>query len=59
VLAKGSPAEVHDAVARLLTENTNHSRLILSCAGGMPPGVTTENLRAFVAGAQSAGRPGR
>ena len=24
------------------------SRLILSCAGGMPPGVSTENLRAFI-----------
>ena len=48
VLAKGSPAEVHATVGRLLTEAGDSSRLILSCAGGMPPGVSTENLRAFV-----------
>ena len=58
VLAKGSSEEVHAAVTRLLVENTDYSRLILSCAGGMPPGVSTENLRAFVAAAQSAGRRG-
>jgi uroporphyrinogen decarboxylase len=54
VLAKGSSAEVHAAVTRLLAETADRSRLILSCAGGMPPGVSTENLRAFVAAAQSA-----
>ena len=55
VLAKGTPAEVHTAVTRLLGQTADRSRLILSCAGGMPPGVSTENLRAFVAAAQSAG----
>jgi uroporphyrinogen decarboxylase len=58
VLAQGTPAEVHAAVTRLLTETTDHSRLILSCAGGMPPGVSTENLRAFVTAVQSAERRG-
>jgi len=58
VLAKGSPAEVRAAVVRLLDETPDRSRLILSCAGGMPPGVSTENLRAFVEAAQSAGRRG-
>jgi uroporphyrinogen decarboxylase len=48
VLAKGSPAEVRTAVKKLLSETSDHSRLILSCAGGMPPGVSTENLKAFV-----------
>lgn len=52
VLAKGTPAEVSSAVRRLLSENSDHSQLILSCAGGMPPGVTTENLRAFVGAAE-------
>jgi uroporphyrinogen-III decarboxylase len=47
VLAKGSPADVRVAVKKLLAETPDRSRLILSCAGGMPPGVTTENLRAF------------
>jgi uroporphyrinogen decarboxylase len=47
VLAKGTPAEVRAAVQQLLTETPDRSRLILSCAGGMPPGVTTDNIRAF------------
>ena len=54
VLAQGTPAEVHAAVTRLLAQTTDHSRLILSCAGGMPPGVRTENLRAFVAAVQES-----
>ena len=48
VLAKGSPADVRAAVKKLLTETPDLSRLILSCAGGMPPGVSTENIRAFI-----------
>lgn len=47
VLAAGSPADVSAAVRNLLTETPDRSRLILSCGGGMPPGVSTENLRAF------------
>ena len=39
VLAKGSPAEVVAAVRKLLAETPDRSKLILSCAGGMPPGV--------------------
>ncbi|MGB8295099.1 MAG: uroporphyrinogen decarboxylase family protein, partial [Polyangia bacterium] len=52
VLAKGSPADVVAAVKRLLAETADRSKLILSCAGGMPPGVPTENLRAFIEAAQ-------
>ena len=52
VLAQGTPAEVHAAVQHLLADNPDHSRLILSCAGGMPPGVTTANIRAFLAAAR-------
>lgn len=48
VLAKGSPEDVGNAVGRLLRETQDTSRLVLSCAGGMPPGVSTENLRAFI-----------
>ncbi len=58
VLAKGSPMEVQAAVTRLLAETKDRSRLILSCAGGMPPGVSSENLRAFVAATQNAARTG-
>jgi uroporphyrinogen decarboxylase len=52
VLAKGSPADVTAAVKKLLGETPDRSRLILSCAGGVPPAVSTENLRAFIAAAQ-------
>lgn len=52
VLAKGTPADVRAAVKRLLAETADKSRLILSCAGGMPPGVSTENVRAFVEAAR-------
>jgi len=48
VLAKGSPADVRAAVKKLLAETPYKSKLILSCAGGMPPGVSTENVWAFV-----------
>ena len=48
VLARGTPGDVRQAVRQLLSATPDKSRLILSCAGGMPPGVTTENLRAFI-----------
>ena len=51
VLAKGSPADVRAAVQKLLSETPDRSKLILSCAGGMPPGVSTENISAFIAAA--------
>jgi uroporphyrinogen-III decarboxylase len=52
VLAKGSPADVRAAVQNLLRETPEKSKLILSCAGGMPPGVSTENIRAFIEAAR-------
>jgi uroporphyrinogen decarboxylase len=52
VLAKGSPADVRAAVKQLLAETPDKSRLMLSCAGGMPPGVSTENVRAFIEAAR-------
>jgi uroporphyrinogen-III decarboxylase len=52
VLAKGSPADVRAAVQKLLSETPDRSKLILSCAGGMPPGVSTENIRALIAAAR-------
>jgi uroporphyrinogen-III decarboxylase len=54
VLAKGSPADVRAAVKKLLAETPDQSRLILSCAGGMPPGVSTENVQAFIDAARQA-----
>lgn len=52
VLAKGSPADVRAAVPKLLSETPDRSKLVLSCAGGMPPGVSTENIRAFIEAAR-------
>ena len=52
VLAAGTPDDVRAAVRRLLAETPDRSRLILSCAGGLPPGVSTENLRAFLEAAR-------
>jgi uroporphyrinogen decarboxylase len=51
VLAKGLPGEVAAAVKKLLAETPDKSKLMLSCAGGVPPGVSTENLKAFIAAA--------
>jgi len=48
VLAAGSPDDVRAAVKAMLDGTTDHSRILASCGGGMPPGVTTENIRAFV-----------
>ncbi len=48
VLAAGSPIDVKDATSALIKSLENQSRIIYSCGGGMPPGVSTENLRAFV-----------
>lgn len=47
VLAQGTPDDVRRAVRALLDATPDRSRLILSCAGGMPPGVSTENIRAL------------
>jgi uroporphyrinogen decarboxylase len=52
VLAKGSSGDVTAAVKQLLAETPDRARLILSCAGGVPPGVSTENLKAFIAAAK-------
>ncbi|MDP6635425.1 MAG: uroporphyrinogen decarboxylase family protein [Phycisphaerae bacterium] len=47
VLAAGTPDDVKVSVAEALASVDDHSRIILSCGGGMPPGVSTENIEAF------------
>jgi len=49
VLAAGTPADVTRAVTEMLNAADFRSRLIPSCGGGMPPGVPTENIEAFIA----------
>ncbi len=48
VLAQGSEEEVKKSTLALLDGLKDHSRIILSCGGGMPPGVTTENIATFI-----------
>jgi uroporphyrinogen decarboxylase len=48
VLASGTPEQVNLATTALIKELKDKSRVILSCAGGMPPGVTTANIRALL-----------
>ena len=49
VLAQGTPDQVRDAVITLLNGLKDRSRLILSCGGGIPPGVQTRNIETFIA----------
>ncbi len=48
VLAAGTPDDVFKAVKEQLASTTDHSKIMLSTAGGMPPGVKTENIQAFL-----------
>jgi uroporphyrinogen decarboxylase len=48
ILASGSAEDVKNAVRELLSDTPDQTRLMLSCGGGMPPGVSTDNIRAFV-----------
>lgn len=48
VLAAGTPAEVTQAVETMLSDLEDRRRIITSCGGGMPPGVSTENINAFI-----------
>jgi hypothetical protein len=47
VLADGSPEDVRQAVRQVVANTPDPSKWLPSCNGGMPPGVTTENLKAF------------
>jgi uroporphyrinogen decarboxylase len=47
VLARGTPADVRRSVAEMRSSITDKRRVILSCGGGTPPGVSTANLEAF------------
>ena len=51
VLAAGSPDDVHNSVKAILDAVEDKSRIVLSCGGGMPPDVPTENIEAFLSAA--------
>jgi len=48
VMAQGGPDDVRQAVGELLESVTDRTRIILSCGGGMPPNVPSENIAAFL-----------
>jgi len=48
VLAAGTPEDVQNSVKATLDSVEDKSRIILSCGGGMPMGVSTENIEAFL-----------
>ena len=53
VLAGGTPEQVAAATAALLDSLQNKSKVIFSCGGGMPPGVSSANVSAFIQAVQS------
>jgi uroporphyrinogen decarboxylase len=48
VLAQGTPTDVTASVQAAIELLTDRSRIILSCGGGMPPGVPSENVLAVL-----------
>jgi uroporphyrinogen decarboxylase len=48
VLANGSVKDVSTKTKELLNTLEDKSRIIMSCGGGMPPAVSTENIKAFI-----------
>jgi len=48
VLASGTPADVKRSVTDMLNALEDRSRLMVSCGGGMPPDVPTENIQALI-----------
>jgi uroporphyrinogen decarboxylase len=48
VLAKADPAGVAQATAAMLDAVRDPTRIVCSCGGGMPPGVSTANVEAFL-----------
>jgi uroporphyrinogen-III decarboxylase len=47
VLANGNANDVKNAVRRLKSNINNYERIVFACGGGMPPGVSTDNIKAF------------
>jgi uroporphyrinogen decarboxylase len=48
VLASGGPADVKESVNKLIVSLEDKSHVILSCGGGMPPNVPSENIKSFI-----------
>ena len=48
VLAAASPEEVADQTRAILDSLPDTRRILMSCGGGVPPGVSSGNLRSFI-----------
>lgn len=48
VLAAGTPDLIRETTAAMLAALRDRTRLMVSCGGGMPPDVPTENIQAFI-----------
>jgi uroporphyrinogen decarboxylase len=48
VLAAGPATEIARVTTELVNSLADKSKVIFSCGGGMPPGVSSENIRAFI-----------
>jgi uroporphyrinogen decarboxylase len=53
VLAAGTPDQIKHAAAEMIDGLADQSRILASCGGGMPPGVSTEKIEAFLVGVTS------
>lgn len=47
VLAAGTPEQVREETRKMMYEFGDKNRVVWSCGGGMPPNVSSENIRAF------------
>ena len=54
VLASGTEDNVRQATSELIQGLEDRSHVIVSCGGGMPPGVRTENIKAFLEAVHNA-----
>jgi uroporphyrinogen-III decarboxylase len=48
VLASGTPDDVTKVTTDLIDSLQSRTRIMMSCGGGMPPGVKSENIMAFI-----------
>ncbi|MBK8882909.1 MAG: uroporphyrinogen decarboxylase [Bacteroidales bacterium] len=48
ILASGTAEQVRQAVEKAFGESDDHSRIIWSAGGGMPPDVSSDNIQAFI-----------
>ena len=58
VLASGTGEDIRRSITELLSDTPDHTRLILSCGGGMPPDVSTENINIFIEAAEELNSAG-